>query len=374
MTAAVPRTGSLAKLERSNSNPSTARLELIDKGLPTRQGSKVEPPRQGSKKVAEPAESKPALGRQGGRAGDRRVTVSLAHLRSNPSSPESLGHRLSSSRKGGLLKIPGESPRESRSHGGNEPEDEGELRRKSRAKTLSKDNMRLAKSQHLSKKFRLEHFEVKHILEEFDKQFDTDGALSIASFRKALMSIFETKDLDERIVLSAWEGFTNTTDTSLEVDNFDVDLFFQWYVANMFSDVAKLRQSKDKAESELLIYNLAKHHQVSPYIMDKVKRKFDKFDTDRSGNIEFEEFRCMMKFMLKDDKRNDLSEDRLGRFWAEIDRDGSGEVDFQEFAQWYLKYFNPDDEESMGPIEAFYASFNPDAQRHNEIQRLQGEQ
>lgn len=355
--------------------PGSASMERMDskQGGLSRQGSKIDKTAiQVATRVEKLSNAMVSRGKPKNGLPSRRVTVSLANLRSN-GSPTGDG-RPGSSAGGGMQMLPPDERERSRSMGqsGHDGDDDaGHGRSMGRSKTMSKESMRVAKVSNIAKKFRLEHFEVKHILEEFDSHIM--GSMTLPKFRKALASIFESKDIDERIVLSAWEGTTGETDSTKEVESFDLDGFFQWYVANMFSDVAKLRQSKDKADSEEMIYNLAKTYNVSPYVMDKVKRKFDKFDTDGSGQIEYDEFRVMMKGILKDDKTNDLSEDRLGRFWSEIDRDGSGEVDFQEFAQWYIKYFNPEDQSAMGPIEAFYNSFNPDAQRHNEIQRLQGE-
>jgi len=70
----------------------------------------------------------------------------------------------------------------------------------------------------------------------------------------------------------------------------------------------------------------------------------------------------MLCFVLKAKSVEDVSEDRASRFWQEIDIDGSGEVDFPEFVAWFVKYFNPDEEEmdmTRGPVGKFYDSFNP---------------
>ena len=70
----------------------------------------------------------------------------------------------------------------------------------------------------------------------------------------------------------------------------------------------------------------------------------------------------MLCYLLRAKNPADVSEDRAHRFWQEIDADGSGEIDFPEFCGWFVKYFNPNEEEmdmSRGPVEKFYDSFNP---------------
>jgi len=112
-----------------------------------------------------------------------------------------------------------------------------------------------------------------------------------------------------------------------------------------------------------LVDSLARKHNISSVDLDKIKKRFDQFDTDKSGEIEFDEFELMMGKLLGLGKPGDLPRERLERFWKEIDKDGSGSVDFSEFTEWYLKYFS--NSEAGGPLQAFYASFSPDVQRRN---------
>lgn len=133
----------------------------------------------------------------------------------------------------------------------------------------------------------------------------------------------------------------------------EVERFCEWYRANAFL----LGQVGQKNS-----YDLAKRHDVSPLVIDKVRRQFDRYDTDGSGEIEYEEFLGMLMELLGVKSQDDLSRDRLQRFWAEIDSDGSGCVEFEEFVAWYLLYFDPhliESGTSTGPLQAFYASFNP---------------
>merc|ERR1712118_128899 len=100
-------------------------------------------------------------------------------------------------------------------------------------------------------------------------------------------------------------------------------LFINWYVQNMFTQVSSMNCSKDKKESEELIYKLAKKHNVSAFSIDKIKSRFDHYDTDGSGEMDYEEFFEMFMKILNIKKSEDLNPERLKRFWIEIDADGS---------------------------------------------------
>lgn len=73
--------------------------------------------------------------------------------------------------------------------------------------------------------------------------------------------------------------------------------------------------------------------------MMKIKKKFDEFDVDGSGEIDPEEFKAMIVFFLKVKDISDLPAARVQRFWAEIDVDQSGQVSFAEFVGWLAKTF-----------------------------------
>ena len=87
-------------------------------------------------------------------------------------------------------------------------------------------------------------------------------------------------------------------------------------------------------ESSLGVDYLAKKYKVDIGQMMKIKKKFDEFDVDGSGEIDPEEFKAMIVFFLKVKDISDLPAARVQRFWAEIDVDQSGQVSFAEFVGW----------------------------------------
>ena len=69
--------------------------------------------------------------------------------------------------------------------------------------------------------------------------------------------------------------------------------------------------------------------------------------------IEYGEFYEMLATLLHSRNLEDLSRDRVTRFWTEIDQDQSGEVDFEEFLVWYQQVVKSN---ALNP-ESFYATF-----------------
>lgn len=78
-------------------------------------------------------------------------------------------------------------------------------------------------------------------------------------------------------------------------------------------------------------------HMLLPDV-EKIKRIFDGFDTDGSGEIEKNEFKHIL-YRLMDVNEADVSDKKMERYWKELDWDGSGAVSFDEFLVWYATLF-----------------------------------
>lgn len=213
----------------------------------------------------------------------------------------------------------------------------------------------------LSRRHKLEFHEVKYMLRKFlEAPKQTNGGCVKSAFRKILLLIFDRQEIDPLMVDSAYLS------CNAEMGQPDMDKFLSWYKQHMFTSVAAMTADSSRQASDAMVYELAKKHQITAVEMDLIKQHFDRFDTDGSGNIEQDEFRIMIKSLLRVSADSDISETRLMRFWTEIDADGSGEVNFEEFTEWYLKYFSRG-AGGQGPVKAFYDSFNPQEQRRKSI-------
>ncbi|CAE8639136.1 unnamed protein product [Polarella glacialis] len=212
----------------------------------------------------------------------------------------------------------------------------------------------------LSKRHQLEVYEVKWVLMSFQKvKSDMDnGGVTLETFRQFLLRAFDATDVNDKLLEGAYAE-CKAGKGPLEMDN-----FLRWYKINMFSSlVASLTADSDMWNSDALIKQVAKKHEVREVDVDKIKKTFNRFDTDKSGELDYLEFEGMIRILLGVTPTADLPKERISRFWKEIDQDGSGCVNFEECAEWYLKYFSPGNPQSGGVLESFYASFMPDKQR-----------
>jgi Ca2+-binding EF-hand superfamily protein len=226
----------------------------------------------------------------------------------------------------------------------------------------SKDSP-LGEASRLARKYHLDLYEIKYILKCFiEADENGSGGLDKEEFEMVVRKLFEvpaSAAVDPQLLDKAWEKLSGgSTASTIEASP---EVFVEWYTQNMFTPmVTNTMNAGDPSANES--YELAKKHNITPPQVDKIKKRFNEFDIDRGGTIDYEEFMQMLCFVLKAKSVEDVSEDRASRFWQEIDIDGSGEVDFPEFVAWFVKYFNPDEEEmdmTRGPVGKFYDSFNP---------------
>lgn len=207
----------------------------------------------------------------------------------------------------------------------------------------------------LARQLNLDHHEVKFALDTLQSAAwsEKNGGMDLPTFRRCLLKIFDRQDISDGVLHAAYE------DCGVGDGPIEPRRFVSWYRDHLFSLGCE--------GGSRLTLDLAKKHHCSCMDLDRVKMKFDQFDTDKSGAIEYPEFERMI-FSLLHCSKNDLPECRMQRFWHELDQDGNGVVDFQEFTEWYLKYFAL--AQLGGPIEAFYASFSPDVQRASSLEAV----
>ncbi|CAE8681718.1 unnamed protein product, partial [Polarella glacialis] len=216
----------------------------------------------------------------------------------------------------------------------------------------------------LARRHKLEFYEVKMILQALhNSSLNEAGGMDIEDFSKFFTCAFDIPCVEEKLLDGAYR------ESEAAKGPFCIHKFFDWYKANLFSLIVPMTSSAERVESDRMVESLAKRCKVSVVEIDRIKTKFDSFDVDKSGEIEFPEFVSMMRTLMRVNQESDFPKVRLARFWQEIDHDGSGAVDFEEFAEWYIRYFSG--EGLAGPLETFYASHMPDLQRKNNVKALQ---
>lgn len=177
-------------------------------------------------------------------------------------------------------------------------------------------------------------------------------------FRTFMTKALYVEHVNDDLLRSAYQSCATS-------GSINVDEFLNWCKMHMFSVVASLTADAERTMSSRMVESIAQRHNLRVSEVDRIYSHFQKYDLDKSGQIEFMEFEAMIKSLIGVSQTTDLPKERLQRFWYEMDTDGNGIVDFNEFTQWYIKYFPTSSmqNDGGGVLEHFYASYSPDVQR-----------
>jgi len=125
----------------------------------------------------------------------------------------------------------------------------------------------------------------------------------------------------------------------------DFHEFTCWYHERAFLEYMNL------TKAEIETRRVGSRLGISVADMDIYKANFDRFDCNRNGAIELDEFRELVHSLMKVPAGLQIPESRVLHFWQECNRGCSGRVDLGEFVAFYVKHFNPD---APNPIEDYY--------------------
>jgi len=195
----------------------------------------------------------------------------------------------------------------------------------------------------MATRYQLDKFEVISICRFLDETpRSSTGTMSYDAFKMLICNVFDVAptEVNDDTVKRVY----NTSGFS---EKMDVDMFLTWYKAHMFVFAAELKASSRNAQSDQLLYSLAREHNVEVDVLDKVKREFDKFDKDGSGGIDKFEFFDMMKIIMKAKDDDDVNTERVKTFWNQSAKDGIS-MKFPEFVKWYLQLFHTGDRDVDG--------------------------
>jgi len=115
----------------------------------------------------------------------------------------------------------------------------------------------------------------------------------------------------------------------------------QWLLQNAFAEELMVSPEQLKLRASARRWN------ASICQVEDLHEKFERFDTDKTGCIEFGEFKRLVHVLIKAPANVELPASRLSFFWGEIDRSGDGVIAFDEFFFWYRKYFSSDSESQV---------------------------
>ncbi|CAL1143911.1 unnamed protein product [Cladocopium goreaui] len=111
----------------------------------------------------------------------------------------------------------------------------------------------------------------------------------------------------------------------------DLEEFISWYATFSFSEELLLGKSTKS------VRDVARRMGINLLDIERYKKVFDSYDTNKSGVLEIGEFRQLLNRLLKVPAGHHLPNSQVKSFWTMADRNGNGVIDFPEFCKFYLR-------------------------------------
>jgi Ca2+-binding EF-hand superfamily protein len=174
--------------------------------------------------------------------------------------------------------------------------------------------------------------EVRKLRREFDR-LDTsgDGKLDFAEFEETVRMVCQIPhgtEVPEHLWKSRWISVCQGKPRQ----EIEFEEYLTWRRSVSYTEEVLVPCSDERR-----LRQVARDNSITIVDVENLKRKFDKYDVDKSGFIDQEEFKSVLCDIMKVD-RSDVSQAMLDRYYTEADSDGTGEIDFFEFVEWYCKF------------------------------------
>jgi len=199
---------------------------------------------------------------------------------------------------------------------------------------------------------------VKSVFDSFD--VNGDGTLDGEEFDSAVVKLLSLQLQDHALAIERARAMTTWVRMEDGWTRMGFHEFIRWYSTSGFQQELLL------TEEERWLRHMAKRHNVTPTFVEMIKRCFDTYDTDKSGAVDFSEFKQVLHKALRVPADQELPASRIQYFWLELDADNSGQAVFEEFLQWWLKHFDTgtDDSTKMSAVEGFYKQIRRIGKKH----------
>jgi Ca2+-binding EF-hand superfamily protein len=197
--------------------------------------------------------------------------------------------------------------------------------------------------------------EVRRIFGQFDE--DQSGLLEPHEFVDLLARLMRlpknSMDMDQ--VWRHWEAVDIDGGGTITFDEFQ-----KWYCGAFSIEHPDFRdfftKDIDLEEDDIMVRNVAKKLHMCVTDIEKLWKTFTRLDSNKSGKLEFEEFKELIEKQLKPELSRfsttaEVPSTIYKKFWVELDPLGSGSVAFPDFAAWYVSFFKDDE---VSPMERYY--------------------
>eukprot|EP00929_Paragymnodinium_shiwhaense_P022348 TRINITY_DN14304_c0_g1_i2.p1 TRINITY_DN14304_c0_g1~~TRINITY_DN14304_c0_g1_i2.p1 ORF type:complete len:1156 (+),score=282.63 TRINITY_DN14304_c0_g1_i2:182-3649(+) len=206
----------------------------------------------------------------------------------------------------------------------------------------------------LAKEHRMTTSDIAILKSIFDEFEDGDSHLNVRSFEEAVLRVMRHHLEDEAMTIeklkqmSWWTASCPDVLESQTEGLFTFREFLGWFSSNGFNEEMLL--TKDQQ----WLRRIAKRFEIAHDEAQYIKKLFDTSDVDKSGSIDYHEFKAIIYKIFRVPANCDLPDSRVAHFWSQIDSDCSGTAVFEEFIQWYTKYFAGFRHGKKTPLEDFY--------------------
>lgn len=223
-------------------------------------------------------------------------------------------------------------------HSGTSSEDEShDGRRPASSPQASQDSPRTAQSWEmclqLSRKHKVPLPEVRMLLAEFNQLEGSGpiGELTHKEFEEAVRpkaNIPADRAVPEYLLMKQYAS-ADKDDNGL----IDFEEFLLWSRNALW-----LEELAVPSQEERELRKIARKYGLNLTEIDSIKRSFDKFDLDGSGQIDRNEFRDVVCNLMKV-KTEDISQQQLDRYWIEASqrKNESEGINFEEFLDWTMR-------------------------------------
>jgi len=183
----------------------------------------------------------------------------------------------------------------------------------------------------LARECRVEPWEVRELFEDFVR-LDTSGdmLLSVSEFEETIRrrcNIPKGQSIPPHLLDQQWRMVDSDRSGGISFEE-----YLLWCVNHAWQEELLVTDPKERE-----IRRIAREHKFNLSQVEEVRKVFDKFDADKSGSIDMNEFQDVVASLTGVPIGSDsMSVIRLRQLFREVDRDGSGEIGFEEFVVWCI--------------------------------------